>query len=528
MATVDRETLLGVDEVAVRIGARRMVRPLSFALAAGDRLVILGESGAGKSLLLKALMGALPAGASAEGRVRLVGEDSRADDGARRRPRWGRTLGWLPQEPSVALDPLRRLKPQLSEVLRKVAGRPAREAEAEATSTLAGLGLAPFERHYAWQISGGMAQRAAAAIALAGGARLVLADEPTKGLDPAWRDSAIDRLLEIAADGGAVLVVTHDLQVARRVGGRLMVMRDGEVVESGPTDEVLARPGHAFTRALIESAPSNWTTAWTTARSSTSATSATSAMSAMSATAAGGTLSTGRSVTLERSRAPVLRARGLGHGWDGRWLFRGVALELHAGDRLALQGDSGCGKSTLGNVLLGLVRPREGRVLRSPHLAPHALQKLYQDPLSSFAPGQTLGEALDDVRRRHRQSKDAVDVLLERLLLDRGLLRHRPKALSGGQLQRMAIARALLARPALLFADEPTSRLDLVTQRRTAELLSRTVAEEGTALLLVTHDADLAVALTDRQIRMAEWSGAGGVGGEGPSAAVATPSTATA
>lgn len=471
MATHEAEMLLSVRDLAVRQGGHRLLQPQSFQLAAGDRLVILGESGAGKSLLLKALMGAFPEGLTAEGQVSIHGDASAAGETTRRRPLWGRTLGWLPQEPSVALDPLHRLLPQLAAVHQRVNGRAAADAARLAASNLREQGLGPFEQHYAWQISGGMAQRAATSMALAGGARLVLADEPTKGLDPAWRDSAIDRLRAVADEGGAVLVVTHDLAVARRLGGRLMVMKEGQLLESGDTDAVLAAPAHPFTRALLAAEPTHWAA---------------------------------RPVRGETSGRPVLEAARLGHGWDGRWLFRAFSLSLRSGDRVALQGDSGCGKSTLGNVLLGLIRPREGQVIRAPDLAPHALQKLYQDPLTSFALSQTLGEALEDVRRRHGASPSTLSMLLDRLRLDRALLARTPRALSGGQLQRMAIARALLVRPALLFADEPTSRLDLVTQRHTAELLAATVAEQGTALLLVTHDADLAAALTDRQIRLSE------------------------
>lgn len=202
---------------------------------------------------------------------------------------------------------------------------------------------------------------------------------------------------------------------------------------------------------------------------------------------------------------PLVRAEGLGHHWDGHWLFRDVDLSVSAGERIALLGGSGSGKSTLGNLLLGLRAPAQGRVLRAPGLGPLALQKLYQDPVATFAPRQRLGDALEEVRRRHQQSHAVLHDWLAGLRLGPELLDRLPQALSGGQLQRMAMARALLARPVMLFADEPTSRLDLVTQRQTAELLSAAVDQSGAALVLVTHDDALARALTDRVWHMDRW-----------------------
>ncbi|AVS75556.1 ATP-binding cassette domain-containing protein, partial [Paracidovorax cattleyae] len=319
----------------------------------------------------------------------------------------------------------------------------------------------------AWQLSGGMAQRAAAAIALAGGARILLADEPTKGLDAAWRRHAIEGLQALLQEGGCAVVITHDLDLARQLDGAVMVLQGGRAVESGRARNVLAAPGHAFTRQLLDADPSAW----------------------------------------PRPEAPrggdtVLQATGLCKGFGARPLFRGVDLELRRGERTVVQGDSGSGKSTLGNVLLGLVRADSGRVRRAPSLAPTALQKLYQDPAGAFAPQLALGTALHDVVRRHAQPWAALEEHLQRLGLDPALLLRRPGEVSGGELQRIALARALLARPALLFADEPTSRLDPLTQRHTLALLTGAMQETGAILLLVTHDDALAQAIGTRVLRL--------------------------
>ncbi|WP_295549269.1 ABC transporter ATP-binding protein [uncultured Pseudacidovorax sp.] len=455
--------LLDVRGLCVRAGAQMLLRDVDFCLRPGEALTLLGESGAGKSLLAQAVMGNLPAALRASGSITLAGRTTRAEDGAARRPHWGRSIGLLPQEPAQALDPLMRVLPQLVETYELVLGTGPAEARQDAARQLDASGLGHAQHLYPWQLSGGMAQRAAATIAQAGGAQVLLADEPTKGLDAQWRRHTIDLLEAVRRRGGCVVVVTHDLHVARALGGRTMVLRAGEVVEQGDTRALLAAPKHLFTRRLIDADPARW----------------------------------------PRRAAPVpgaslLEARGLRKQLGGRTLFEGLDLTLHAGDRLVVQGPSGTGKSTLGNVLLGLMPPDGGQLVRAAGLAPTSLQKLYQDPVGAFAPMVSLEQALRDVARRHRQDWSAMLRHLERLGVAPALLARRPAAVSGGELQRIALARALAARPALLFADEPTSRLDPITQQEAIGVLLDAVDDSGAALVLVTHDGDLAKAIGAR------------------------------
>ncbi|WP_348754910.1 ATP-binding cassette domain-containing protein [uncultured Aquincola sp.] len=460
--------LLAVDDLSVQVGTTRLLRPLSFELYPGQVLTLLGESGAGKSLLAQAVMGNLPPALQARGQVSLAGRHSRAADGAARRPLWGRALALVPQEPSLALDPLRRIAPQLAEVHALLRGAgPA--AGATARAELGQVGLAAAADQYPWQISGGMAQRAAAVMALAGGAQVLLADEPTKGLDRLWRDRTIEQLQAVQRAGGCVVVITHDLRVARALGGRLMVLREGEVVEQGDTAGVLAAPAHAFTRALLAADPAGW------------------------APAPGPT----------PHGEPVLQASGLAKRFGARLLFEGIDLGLRRGDRLAVQGPSGSGKSTLGQVLIGLLPADRGRLQRGPGLSAQAFQKLYQDPTASFAPQVSLAQSLRDVLRLHRRSPADLQALLQALAVPMALLDRRPHEVSGGELQRIALARVLLVRPALLFADEPTSRLDPVSQQQAMQVLLQAVAESDAALVLVTHDDDLAAAVGRQQLRLA-------------------------
>jgi peptide/nickel transport system ATP-binding protein len=471
-ANPDQSLLLAVEGLSVFIGARALLRDVSFTLRPGEALTLLGESGAGKSLLAEAVMGNLPAALRAAGSVVVSGRRSSAADHRARRPGWGRSLALLPQEPAAALDPLMRVAPQWSETLRLVAGADAATSARAARAGLASAGLAGAGDQFPWQLSGGMAQRAAAGIAMAGGAQILLADEPTKGLDAHWRDRTVALLRSVQRAGGCVVVITHDLRVAQALGGQVIVLRNGEVVEQGRTNAVLARPAHAFTRQLWTADPARW--------------------------------------PRQAPRAPgalLLGARGLGKRYGENRLFQGVNLDIHRGERLVVQGPSGSGKSTLGNALLGLVPVDEGRVLRAGALAPTAFQKLYQDPAASFAPKVGIGTSLRDAARLHGMAWPMVGAWLEKLGLAEDLLARRPSEVSGGELQRFALARVLTARPALLFADEPTSRLDPVSQQQGLRVLTEALDETGAALVLVTHDDDIARAVGGQFLRLGEGDG---------------------
>ena len=461
--------LLAADDLSVHVGAHTLLRGVSFTLRAGESLTLLGESGAGKSLLAQAIVGNLPAALRAGGSVTLDGTTTRAADAAARRPAWGRTLALLPQEPALALDPLGRIAPQLAEVHTLVRGADTAAADAAARQGLADAGLAAAGQRYPWQISGGMAQRAAATIALAGGARVLLADEPTKGLDAHWRAHTVALLQSVQRAGGCVVTITHDIQVARALGGQVIVLQGGEAVEQGDAGAVLAAPRHDFTRRLLAADPAHWP---------------------KRAEPATGAL--------------VLEADGIAKRLGGRSLFEGIDMRIHAGQRWVVQGPSGTGKSTLGNLLLGLLPPDAGRVRRAPQLRAHALQKLYQDPVASFAPHATLERSLRDVARLHGRPWSSVEDRLQRLRLPDGVLARRPSEVSGGELQRIALARALAVQPALLFADEPTSRLDPITQQDAMATLLDAVDDTGAALVLVTHDADMATAVGSHFVHLRE------------------------
>ncbi len=462
---------LVVDELDVMTrDGRRLVRDASFSLDSGSIIIVLGESGSGKSLLAQAVMGNLPADLTCRGRVRLMGEEVSELNGYARRALWGRRIGMLPQEPWIALNPLMRADAQVAEVHALVRGAKWQEARSQALAALRRLGLGGVERRLPFRLSGGMAQRVALAATEAGGTPILIADEPTKGLDADRREDVAALLRAQADAGAAVMVITHDIGLAERLGGNMLVMLEAEIVERGATATVLSAPQHSYTRRLLAADPARWPPA---------------------ARAASG-IDEGEDVLVAADLTKCL---------GGCVLFDGIDLRIRAGRIAAATGPSGCGKTTLGNMLLGLIDPDGGRVSRA-KAAPHRFQKIWQDPVAAFAPSATLGAALDDVAHRHRLDAEVAKTLLARMRIDPGLLVRLPSQVSGGELQRIALARALMVDPVFLFADEATSRLDPVTQREVMELLRDSVAERGLAMLMVTHDQDLAHSIADQVLRM--------------------------
>lgn len=456
-----------VEDLSVAGPQGRIVRDVAIAAAPGTPLTLIGETGSGKSLVAAAIMGTLPPGLSATGRIRLERTELLDLPPTARRALWGRRIALLPQEPWLSLDPTMPAASQVREVFGLVRGEAPAAARQGATRLLTALGLrAPAAARYPFQLSGGMAQRVAIAATQAAGASLLLADEPTKGLDEALRDDLAAMLRARAAEA-TVLTITHDIALARMLGGTVAVMLEGCVIESGPVAEVLDAPRHAYTRRLVDADPSRWPSP----------------------------------PPVAPGAAVVVAGRGLARGFGTRRLFAGLDIDVRAGEFVAVSGPSGCGKTTLGNVLLGLLRPEAGSVTRA-DAAPTRFQKLYQDPPAAFAPHATLRTALADLARRHGIAWARIAPLLAKLRLAPALLDRLPGQISGGELQRFALARVLLLDPLFLFADEATSRLDPITQQEVMDLLRAQVEERGLGVLLVTHETALARAMATQHVTL--------------------------
>ncbi len=247
-------------------------------------------------------------------------------------------------------------------------------------------------------------------------------------------------------------------------------MLKGRVIESGPAEQVLGEPRHAYTQQLLAADPARWA----------------------------------RRPQRQAQGEPVVTVEGLSASRGGRPLFEGLSFAVRPGEILGVTGPSGCGKSTLGDILLGLAPASGGRLRRKDGLSRFAFQKLHQDPVAAFAPRVTIRQLLVDLVRLHRLDAARIGRLMQRLRLDERLLDRLPSNISGGELQRFSLLRVLLLEPALIFADEPSSRLDLITQQEMIELLVETAEEAGTAILLVSHDEDLVKAVADRRIQLSD------------------------
>jgi len=457
--------LIQLTDLSINAQQVELLQPLSLALYQDQPITILGQTGSGKSLLAQAIVGLLPSELTQHGQVELF---AKTHTPASLQGLWGKEVIMLPQEPWRALDPLMPAYRQIAEVYECLHGDDDERAFTRAMDDLQRVGLKESALKRPGQLSGGMAQRLAVTTATAGGAKLILADEPTKGLDVSRRDDIIKLLLD-SAQGGGLLTITHDIEVARQIGGEIIVMKEGVVVEQGSAEDILNQPQHAYTQALINADPRHWEDR---ARS-------------------------------EISTKAVLAVNNLAIGRNQQALSSDINFTIHAGEVVGVVGDSGCGKSTLGDTLLTLLPAIDGTVTRLIKDAkPYQWLKLFQDPPAAFTSSVTLGVLLEDLVKLHKLDRDPIAPLMAKLKLAPELLARRSTEVSGGELQRFAILRALLLKPVFLFADEPTSRLDPIIAKEVTDLLIDLAKEQGCALLLVSHDPHLIEKRCDTVVRL--------------------------
>jgi microcin C transport system ATP-binding protein len=499
----ESSVLLSVRDLSVSFdtpaGEVRAVRGISFDVDCGETVALVGESGSGKSVTALSIVQLLPypLARHPSGSIRLLGEELMGAGERRMRHVRGDRIAMIFQEPMTSLNPLHTIEKQVNEVLFVHKGFSRRAARARTLELLDLVGLPEGRRRlqaYPHQLSGGQRQRVMIAMALANEPDLLIADEPTTALDVTIQAQILTLLQSLQSRFGmALLLITHDLNIVRKMADRVCVMTQGESVEAGPIADVFARPQHAYTRRLLAAEPSG---------------------GPVPADAQAPAIMTARNVRVRFPiKAGVFR-RTVGHV-DA---VQDVSLTVREGHTLGVVGESGSGKTTLGLALLRLqastgtieLAGREIHALRARALRPlrREMQIVFQDPYGSLSPRLSVEQIIEEGLRVHHMGGTAAErtALVEAALVEVGLdpaTRHRyPHEFSGGQRQRIAIARAMVLKPRFVVLDEPTSALDMSVQAQIVDLLRELQRRHRLTYLFISNDLRVVRALADEILVM--------------------------
>lgn len=503
--------MLSVRDLAVsfqtRRGAVSAVRGISFDLARGEILGIVGESGSGKSVTSYALMRILDAGGTiTAGEARYSGIDLRRAAERDMRDIRGREISMIFQNPRAALNPIRKVGHQIEDVLRQHARATRQDARQKAIAALEAVRIKDAEARYdayPFELSGGMCQRVVCAIALACDPKLLIADEPTTGLDITTQKAVMDLVRDMIRDRDmSSILITHDLGLAAQYCDRIMVMKDGQIVEQGDPVRIFSAPEHPYTRKLVDATPREGE----------------SIRSLLPPDA--------RTPTLPHKvhDRPLLEVRNLVKTYKGKsgpvHAVRGISFQVNQGQSVGLVGESGCGKSTTSEILVRLLDPTSGAILfdgqdiagipaqrfvRDPRRA--EIQMVFQDATDSLNPRHSARQSIaEPLMRLGRMRGAALRARVEELAtlvgLPLPLLDRFPHQLSGGQKARVGIARAVALEPRFLILDEPTAALDVSIQAVVLNLLVDLRAKLGLSYLFVSHDLHVVRLLCDHVIVM--------------------------
>ncbi|GGE66523.1 dipeptide ABC transporter ATP-binding protein [Nesterenkonia cremea] len=538
--------LLEISGLEIGTSSTRLVHGVDLQIGRGERVGLIGESGSGKSLTLLAAMGLLPENLKVSGSVRLDGEGELLGASERRMASVrGSRMSMVFQEPMTALNPLMRVGEQIAEIIRLhqgVKGQPLQTQVLELLDSVKVPDPARAERAYPHELSGGQRQRIVLAMAMANQPDLLLADEPTTALDVTVQKQVLELMGDqVRQAGSSLLFITHDLGVVASICDRVLIMRHGRIVESGPLQTVFSDPQHPYTRGLL--AASALETDQQTGRLMTvgavgqegrqqggpgqsglgqtgpqqEQTGPQQEQAGPASGAAPHEVSSEEPQTFDQAAIfnqtdaePLLAVREVRRTYGRAGLFgggrqvqalRGVSFDVRAGQRFGIVGESGCGKSTLLRILTGLDEATSGSVEvsgqeilgkkeRQLRWLREAVQIVFQDPMGSLDPRMRIedvvAEPLRGASREERRSR--VEALLEEVGLPRRAADRCPHEFSGGQRQRIAIARALITRPKILMADEAVSALDVSVRAQVLNLLDDLVRDYDLTMLFVSHD----------------------------------------
>jgi len=485
--------MIKIENLSVAFDGTEVVKNVNLKLQEGEILGVVGESGSGKSVTALTLMGLVSEEAQiTSGRVIfedvVLREAGKPLDRALYRKYQGDYMSMVFQEPMTSLNPTQKVGRQVTEILKLHTAFKKEEMRARVLDTFASVGLGDAARvydSYPHQLSGGMRQRVMIAMAIILHPDLVVADEPTTALDVTIQNQIIELLREInTREQNAMLFITHDLNLARRICHRVAVMKDGRIVEQGKTAEIFDHPAQEYTRNLIEAVPSR--------------------------------MKPRVSVWKKKNVSPVVQVRNVSVFYqDGSnslfarrkrsCVVEGADFEVYEGESLGLVGESGCGKTSLSKAILGMNRDVSGEVIHKT-IRP---QMIFQDPYSSLNPAKTIGWLLQEPLRAmsaadknfHMTKEDmrtAAYDMLHRVGMEDKYFDRRPSQLSGGQRQRVSIGQALITEPGFLVADEPVSALDVTIQAQIMELMQKLQQEMKLSYLFISHDINVVYHMCDR------------------------------
>ncbi|WID99209.1 ABC transporter ATP-binding protein [Bosea vestrisii] len=493
--------LLEVDGLTLRIGAsgRTVVNDVSFCVSPGEIVGIVGESGSGKTLAARAVMGFIPPAVRLiSGSIRFDGEEVTTMAPKRLRAIRGAKVGMVFQEPMTSLNPSMLIGRQLEEGLALHCKLDAAGRRELILDMLRRVGIRDPEgafNAYPHQYSGGMRQRIMLASVMLLKPALLLADEPTTALDAVVQRDVMELMVDLTKENGtAVLLISHDLGMVARYCSRIVVMCQGDVVEHGKSEDILARPQHPYTRKLLAAMPHR---------------------------------EPAREVP--EAGTPLVAVTDLVVDYGGRQGFfrkeqpkralHGISLSVKPGEVVSVVGGSGSGKTTLGHAIAGLIKPSEGAILFNGKPIDKSetaywdyrlnCQMVFQDPYSSLDPRMTIGELVGEPLRLVKgmsaaDRKARLAEVLGEVGLGDGFAERYPHELSGGQRQRVAIARAIIRRPSFVIADEPVSALDVTVRAQVLELFAELQRKHGFSCLFISHDLGVVEQVSDRVIVMHE------------------------